>query len=176
MTYLPPQAQLLIKNVQKANQAVLRNFATTEIDRQYTLRLPAEENVLHADPVEANIKSQHASTLVHGALSQADAEIFGDDELLSIISTQAMPRQADKRTPEEMSTLKRTLRLCLQHPEAPEASFSIQPRQCVHRRSFDECRTCSLRSNNNKTTAELFFATSSGTPPGNRSSCFGMPS
>ena len=158
MTYLPPQAQLLIKNVQTANQAVLRGFATTEIDRQNTPHLPAEENVFCADPVEANINSEHASTLVQGALSEVDAEIFGDDELLSIISTQAMPRSTDKRTPEEVNTLKSALRLSLQFTEAPETSFSIQPRQCVHRRNFDECRTCSLQENHNKSAAELFFA------------------
>ena len=73
MTYLPPQAQLLIKNVQKANQMVLNNFATMEIDRQQRLGLPAEENVFHADPVEAIINSEHAQDLVHRAL--------GDDEI-----------------------------------------------------------------------------------------------
>ena len=54
--------------------------------------------------------------------------------------------------------MKRTLRLSLQSPEAPETSFSIRPRQCVHSRGFDECRTCSLRDNINKTVTELFFA------------------
>ncbi len=54
--------------------------------------------------------------------------------------------------------MKRTLRFSLQSPEAPEASFHIRPRQCVHNRAFDKCWTCSLRENTNKTAVELFFA------------------
>ena len=40
MTYLPPQAKLLIKNVQKANQMVLANSAAMEIDCQQRFGLP----------------------------------------------------------------------------------------------------------------------------------------
>ena len=88
--------------------------------------------------------------------------MFDDEGLMSMIVGPSIPAPPVEQTPEErateVNTLKKTLRLSLQSPEAPETSFSIRPRQCVHSREFDECRTCSLRENTNKTAAELFFA------------------
>ena len=106
------------------------------------------------DPVSS------AYRLEGGHRECAGAEVFDDEGLMSLIVGPSVEAPPIKRTPEEraaeISTLKRALRLSLQSPDAPETSFIVKPRQCVHSRAWDECRTCSLRENSNKTAAELF--------------------
>ena len=47
----------------------------------------------------------------------------------------------------------------LQSPETTEpGSFIVRQRMCIHSRVWDLCRTCSMRENWDKTSAELFVA------------------
>ena len=49
--------------------------------------------------------------------------------------------------------------LSLQSPETTEpGSFIVRQRMCVHNHVCDQCRTCSMRENWDKTSAELFVA------------------
>ena len=68
MTYLPPQAKLLLKNIQTANQMMLANSVRMEEDFQQRSDPIVVETVFHADPLEVLANSAMAHRIVDRAL------------------------------------------------------------------------------------------------------------
>ena len=181
MTYLPPQAKLLLKNIQTANQMMLANSARMEEDFQQRSDPIVVETVFQTDALEVLVNSEMAREIVERALDSDDGpvssayrleggrricsgiEVLDDEGLTSFIvgpSIQAPPINLDpEERKSEIRFLKKTLTLSLQSPDAPEPeTFIIRQRQCVHCRAWEDCRTCSLRENSAKPAAELLVS------------------
>ena len=160
---------------------MLANSARMEENLQQRSDPIVVETVFQADPLEVLVKSEMAHQIVDRVLDSDDGpvssayrlegghrefsgtEVLDDEGLTSSIVGPSIEAPPINRDPEERAsetrTLKKSLRLSLQSPDAPEpGTFIIKQRQCVHCRAWDECRTCSLRENSAKTAAELFVS------------------
>ena len=75
MTYLPPQAKLLLKNIQTANQMMLANSARMEEDFQQRSDPIVVETVFQADALEVLVNSEMAHQIVDRALDSDDGPV-----------------------------------------------------------------------------------------------------
>ena len=126
MTYLPPQAKLLLKNIQTANQMMLANSARMEEDLQQRSDPIVVETVFQADALEVLVNSEMAHQIVDRALDSDDgpvssayrlegghrefsgAEVLDDEGLTSSIVGPSIEAPPINQTPEERASEIRT--------------------------------------------------------------------